>query len=279
MRRIGWVGVLVVPVMVSFAAACSKDSTPKTTLGPASSSVKSGSGTASAATTASAPPASTTATSGPAPCVAAGTPGTLRASQVAADVDGDATPDTVTVYATGTSDAPAPYAVRVDLGGGKGAIDAVIADTGNDANQVVKVLGTAEISASTGVPPDGSGAEIFVAVGSGAAAAVVAVYQVTGCNLVRLTGPTSPAPSSFTIGGTVTSLSGLRCDGAAGGQRLVVLTAESDDAVTYRTTEQRLRIDNGGFVPAEAPVTGTLDASDPALEPFSHLDCPGVESP
>ena len=53
----------------------------------------------------------------------------------------------------------------------------------------------------------------------------------------------------------MTSLGGLRCDGTAGGQRLVVLTAESSDGVNYQTTQQRLQVTGGQFVPSEAPVT------------------------
>ena len=93
----------------------------------------------------------------------------------------------------------------------------------------------------------------------GAAASIVGVYQVTGCNLVRLTGPGSQALSQFPIGGTVTSLGGLRCDGTAGGQRLVVMSADSNDGETYQTTEQRLQVANGAFVASDPPVTGTAN--------------------
>jgi hypothetical protein len=141
------------------------------------------------------------------------------------------------------------------------------------------VLGAADVTASAGAPPDGSGAEVFVDVGSGAATAVIGIFQVTGCNLARLTGPGPNVPSAFAIGGTVTILSGLRCDGTAGGQRLVVLSAQSDDGLTYQTTEQRLDVTNGVFVASGDPVAGSVSSSDPQFQSFSHLDCPGVEGP
>jgi len=168
--------------------------------------------------------------------------------------------------------------VHIDLGGGNGAVDAAIVDAATDSAQVVKALGGAEITASAGLPPDGSGVEAFVAIGSGASDTLVGVFQLTNCTITRLTGPQGTAPSSFPIGGSVTHLDGLRCDGTAGGQRLVVMSATSDDGFTYTTKETRLTVANGHLNP-DPPITDTVNAQDQRLQAFSSLDCQGVQAP
>jgi hypothetical protein len=168
--------------------------------------------------------------------------------------------------------------VRIELAESHGTIDAPIADAATDNNQVVKALGGADVSSSAGLPSDGSGAEAFVEVGSGASDSLVGVFQLIGCTLTRLTGPVGTAPSLLPIGGSVTHLDGLRCDGSAGGQRLVQLSATSSDGVTYDTKESRFSVQDGKFT-ATATVTDRIDARDARLQEFSSLNCPGVQTP
>lgn len=262
--------------LVAFAG-CSKDSK-KPTAASASPSAASSSAaptttSSSSSSTESAPPASS------GPCSAAAVPGSaVNVTTAEADFDGDGSNDTLTVYGTGSASQPSPYHVHVDLGADHGSLDAAIVDAATDGAQVVKALGGAEVTASAGLPPDGSGVEAFVAIGSGASDTLVGVFEVTDCTVTRLTGPQGNAPSSFPIGGSVTHLDGLRCDGSAGGQRLVALSATSDDGFTYQTKETRLSVVNGHLNP-DPPITDTIDAQDPRLQAFSSLDCQGVQAP
>jgi hypothetical protein len=225
----------------------------------------------------------TTTTTAPAssgPCDGLAAPGSaINVTHADGDFNGDNTPDTLTVYGTGTASQPSPYHLQIELGDSKGIVDTAIADAATDNNQAVKALGGADITATAGLPPDGSGVEAFVEIGSGASDALVGVYQLIGCSLTRLTGPQGSQPSQFPIGGSVTHLDGLRCDGTAGGQRLVQLSAKSDDGVTYKTTESRLEVKAGVFSVLGSPITGTLGASDPSLQAFSSVDCSGVQAP
>ena len=195
------------------------------------------------------------------------------------DFNGDSTTDTLTVYGTGTTEQPSPYHVQIELGDSKGAVDTAIGDAATDNNQVVKALGGADITSSAGSPPDGSGAEAFVQVGSGASASLVGVFQLIECTLTRLVGPQGAQPSLFVIGGSVTHLDGLRCDGTAGGQRLIRLSATSEDGVSYQTDETPLQVQDGTFSVLGTPITNTVDSSDPALQSFSALVCNGVQAP
>ena len=201
----------------------------------------------------------------------------MNVTQASGDFDGDGSTDTLIVYGTGNSSQPSPYHVHMNLGGGHGTTDSVIVDAATDDTQVVKALGGADITASAGLASDGSGVEAFVVIGSGASDTLVAVFQFKNCAIVRLTGPQGNAPSNFPIGGSVTHLDGLRCDGIAGGQRLVQLSATSDDGVTYNTKQTRLTVTDGHFT-ADPPVTDSVPAQDPRLEAYSSLDCPGVEA-
>lgn len=263
--------------LVAFAG-CGKDSKKPNAASVSSSSLSSSAAptstsSSSSPSTESAPPASS------GPCTAAAVPGSaVNVTSAEGDFDGDGSTDTLTVYGTGSASQPSPYHVHMDLGAVNGSADAPIVDAATDGAQVVKALGGAEISASAGLPPDGSGVEAFVVIGSGASDTLVGVFQLTNCTITRLTGPQGNAPSSFPIGGSVTHLDGLRCDGSAGGQRLVVMSATSDDGFTYQTKETRLQVASGHLTP-DPPVTDTIDAQDPRLQAFSSLDCQGVQAP
>jgi hypothetical protein len=196
------------------------------------------------------------------------------------DFNGDRATDSLTVYGVGTLSEPAPYHLQIELAESHGIVDNVIPDViVGDVSQTPKALGGADITASAGLPPDGSGDEAFVTIGAGASVQLVGIYQLIGCALDRVTGPQGNAPSSFAIGGTVTHLDGLRCDGSAGGQRLVELSATSNDGISYETKETRLQLQSGAFTVLGAPITDTVDNSDPRLQGFSGLDCPGVLAP
>ena len=229
------------------------------------------------------PPLPSTLSSAPAsaaPCDASPPPASaVNVTHAAGDFNGDKTTDTLTVYGTGTTAQPSPYHVQIELGDSKGTVDTVIADAATDNNQVVKALGGADITSSTGLPPDGSGAEAFVQVGQGASDRLVGLFQLIGCSLTRLVGPQGLQPSLFAIGGSVTHLDGLRCDGSAGGQRLVQLSATSSDGITYDTKETRLQVQDGKFSVLGTPITGSRASGDPGLQPFNVLDCLGVQSP
>ena len=133
------------------------------------------------------------------PCAAglAGTP--VAASTAPADVDGDGALDQVTVYGTGSAASPAPWRIRVDFASGE-ATDSPIAI---DPNAAGIPIGGADVDG------DGSTDEVFVAVGAGASAVIVAIYTLVGCDMMQATN--GGAPIGFPIGGSVQNLGGLQC--------------------------------------------------------------------
>lgn len=267
------VALTVFPLVLVATVGCSKDSKPA-----ASSTGGSVAPVSSAGFSSAPPPSSTDSSSGPCsgPAVPASAVDVTRAD---GDFNGDQVTDTLTVYGTGTASEPAPYHVQIELANSLGRIDDAIVDAATEGAGNVKALGGSDITASAGLPPDGSGDEAFVEVGSGASDALVGVFQLVGCTLTRITGPQGQAPSQFAVGGSVTHLDGIRCDGTAGGQKLTQLSATSDDGQTYKTTETRLRVESGHFVQDSPPLADSIDAGDPTLQGFSNLDCTGVQAP
>jgi hypothetical protein len=191
------------------------------------------------------------------------------------DFDGNGKEDRLFAYGTGSKSAPAPWHVRMELAGG-GVVDSVIDDATDAGN--VRALGAADITSRLGQPPDGTGDEAFVEVGAGASAAIVGIYQLKDCQLTRVTGPAGAGASAFAVGGSITHLDGLHCQGPDGGERLVVLSAVSEDGAQYQTTDQALDIANGAFVPSGAPLVGSLAAGG-AVSAYGVINCEGVESP
>jgi hypothetical protein len=271
-------GVAALALAAGGLAACGDDETvsavttvtasPPTTAGSATTALPATTGTTTGAPT----------TTARAACGGSPIPGgAVSVTGVSGDFDGDGTEDTLTTYGEGDPSSPPPWHLHLDQGSG-GAVDVVIVDADNPVSDV-RPLGGSEISARAGLPPDGSGDEAFVVVNSGASDDIVGVYQFRACDLVRIAATNGTTPSTFAIGGSVTHLDGLRCDGVSGGVRLVRLSAVSADATTYDTTEEALDVQGGAFLSPNPPVQGTITSSDPTLPDFATIACPGVTYP
>jgi hypothetical protein len=129
-------------------------------------------------------------------------------------------------------------------------------------------------SSPTPTAADGTPASVVARLGDvqlaivdhGASVDVVSLFR--GCDLepVTLDGATAALP----IGGTVTHGDGMRCEG----DRIVVLSATSDDGETYQAKQTTYRIEGSSLVVA-ATKAATIEAQrEPdALRPYYELDC------
>jgi hypothetical protein len=243
--RLPRAGVLFLAALLVVPAACSGDD------GAKSASVSSS--TTRRTTTTRRATTTTTTEVCTAPAVAADATG--QVSQPI-DTDGDGTDDTVSAYTVGDA-----AHIRVDTAT-HGAIDAAIE---TDGPLTPTIVGGVDIGG-------GPGLEVFTTVGSGASVDLVGVFTQQGCDLVRLLGPDG-VPTTFPIGGSVTHGGGLACEG----DRLVELTATSDDGETYQATRLPLTLEGRKLVAGTPEKTelhrGTDDAEIPG---YYTLSCPGL---
>ncbi|MGH9186909.1 MAG: hypothetical protein ACRD0U_14000 [Acidimicrobiales bacterium] len=256
MRRLVGLAAAALLVLASGCTGDDDDAAETTTSASAPEST-------STTTTASSQSSSTT-TSIDQRCAPRTRPEGVAASEVTGDADGDGRSDTVVVYGTGSEASPAPWRIRVELASG-GTIEADIPDA--DAVAGAQALGTSPLAG-----PEGD--VLFVKVGAGASAAIVGVWLVRDCELVRLAGP-GGSPSQFAVGGSVTHLAGLACVEG----RLIALAATSADGSSYDTSETELIVQGDALVVNGQPLTGTLAPDDPGLARYASIDCPNVASP
>jgi hypothetical protein len=179
------------------------------------------------------------------------------ASSADADVDGDGEPDTATAYL-----APgAEWRVRVDLAPGGGAERAV---AGAGIDDAVAVIGGADV--------DGDGAdELWVQVGSGAAASILGLFRLEGCRLepVLLDGE----PARLPVGASVVNTSGVECRQGA----IYVLSGTSADGEAYDVTEERHELRGAELVRA-GTTTAIVEAGSPDFQRLSTFRCGGLSA-
>lgn len=136
---------------------------------------------------------------------------------------------------------------------------------------------TAEACPPGSPPPtatDGSAAEVVAKFGDvqiaivdrGASVDVVSLFAGCAEAPVQIDGATAALP----VGGTVTHGDGIRCTG----DRIVVLSATSDDGKTYQAKATTYRLEGTRLV-AGAVKAATLDSSrdTEALRAYYELDC------
>jgi len=173
-------------------------------------------------------------------------------SEAALDIDGDGVDDAV-----GAGQVDGDWVLVAELSTGGVAIGAV-SDTGGPV--AVRPLGGAPID-------DEPGAELVVQTGAGAAAFLVGIHRLDGCELVAL--QLGADAARFPVGATVTRADGVSCPPTGG---LVHRSAESLDGVTFDVVEVRYVVEGDDLVEASRD-TATLGPDDPGFTALARLDC------
>jgi hypothetical protein len=248
--------ILVACVVLAAAGACGDDAddaaTTDTSAPPtseASTTTTGGETTTSEAPT-TAPPTTTATTA--ANCPEAERPGEIVGSATG-DLDGDGTDDTVELVHTDLDE----WLIFAALGTGGDAAGPIVADgplLGAD------VLGVADVQG------DGT-SELFLQVGSGASAAIVGLYTVTGCDVEPVT--FEGGPSAFPVGASIGATSGLQCgpDGT-----LFAYASASSDGESYDVTWSEMALD-GSVLTVVDEGTGTASYGDELHTAASSFHC------
>lgn len=129
-------------------------------------------------------------------------------------------------------------------------------------------------SPDTPTAADGTPASVIARIGDvqiaivdrGASVDVVSLFR--GCDLTPVT--IDGTVAALPIGGTVTHGDGLRCDG----NRIVVLSATSDDGATYQATATTYQL-SGTKLVARGKSVSTFEAQrdSETLRSYYELDC------
>jgi hypothetical protein len=190
--------------------------------------------TTGASTTASSEPTSSTDAPTTAPttapptttdgCPVADRTGTVEGTATG-DVDGDGTDDTIEVVHTDSDE----WFLWVTFGSGEGQAMGPVVGSGAIAG--AQLVGAADVQG------DGP-AEVFVHVGSGASAAVIGLFTVSGCEVVPIT--FDGAPSGFPVGASIGAISGLQC-GPEG--TIFAYAGASSDGTAYDVTWEELSLE------------------------------------
>jgi hypothetical protein len=239
---------LAVAVALALLGACSGDDD-----GDDEAAATSTTATTSTTTTStSAPAAVTTTTAAPVVCPppAPGTP-VGEPTTIQADVDGDDAPELVSTFL----DDLGAWRLRVARPDGS-VVDEPLATAASDV---------ARVESATDL--DGNGAaELWAQVGTGASATIVGVFVASGCDVlpVQLDG----RPTEFAVGGTVTLLQGVACEGGT----VVHRSATSEDGVTYTTLDLTYELRGAELVRTDER-SGTLAADDPELASYGDFAC------
>ncbi|MCC5948411.1 MAG: hypothetical protein JJT89_08125 [Nitriliruptoraceae bacterium] len=150
-----------------------------------------------------------------------------RVEQVTGDLTGDGLDDTVTTYAIGDDD-DAVFLLRMETASGF-----VVERSLDDATALAAVqpLGVRALGGTRGVA--------FVIEQTSASGPLIGLYALhdtpdAGCALLPVTIPDTSTSRLFAVGGSVSTLSGLRCvEGTDGAGALAVTDARSDGADGY----------------------------------------------
>ena len=161
------------------------------------------------------------------------------------------------------------------------ALAACGTDDDDDGSPAVSTTTTASDPCPGGdpaLPPaaDGSPAEVVAATGNlrlaivdrGASVEVVSVFRLDGCDVRQV--EVGGQPVAFPVGGTVTHGDGIRCRG----DRLVVLSASSDDGETYQATTVTYEVEGTALSEVDRAASTIEAGEDPeTLRAYYSLDC------
>jgi hypothetical protein len=184
-----------------------------------------------------------------------------------ADFDGDGVTDRGYAWMETAGDGTTSWYVGVDLAHGPASAVELL----GVGSSYASVLGAYDLDFSLGQTTNRS--ELVAVVGSAAGVVYVAMFGVDdgGCAFQFDDG--TVAPFTVTVGSALGALGGLRCDGGAGSQFLVMLTARTDDKVTYSTEDVRIERSGPTSLERGAMLLGELPVGSDALTAYHSASC------
>ncbi len=161
--------------------------------------------------------------------------------------------------------------VRAEVSGGASSTIAL----GDLGASYAQALDGVDVDFSLGAAPGVNRDELLAVVGGGASGLNLGIFgfESDGCMFQFDDG--AGAPFSVSVAGTISQMSGLICDGAAGSQFLVELTASTTDGITWDTVDFRI-LRSGHSLTLSDALLGALPAADAGLAAYGHAQCGGT---
>ncbi|MEQ1872866.1 MAG: hypothetical protein ABL953_03985 [Ilumatobacteraceae bacterium] len=250
-----------------------------------SKSISSGSGettTTAAATTVPATAAPTTVADTVAPTTAAPPPpscadatapsaGAVSVTIIDGDWNGDGISDTGVSWGE-PSGGGAAWFMRAEVTGGLSSTVGL----GDLGVGYAQALDNVDVDFSLGAEPGVNRDEMIAIVGGGASGVNLGIFGVGADGCVFQFDDGAGAPFETPIAASIGQRSGLTCEGAMGSHFLVVLHASTADDFNFDTGDYRLEREGDHSLVLGTVISGTLIASDAALDRYSQAECGGV---
>ncbi len=161
--------------------------------------------------------------------------------------------------------------VRGEVSGGASSTVAL----GDLGASYALALDGVDVDFAVGADPGVNRDELLAVVGGGASGLNLGIFgfEPDGCMFQFDDG--AGKLFSLSVAGTTSQMSGLICDGAAGSQFLVELTASTADGIPWDTVDFRI-LRSGHSLTLSDALLGALPATDGGLEAYSHAQCGGT---
>ena len=162
--------------------------------------------------------------------------------------------------------------VRAEVSGGESSTVAL----GDLGASYAQALDGVDVDFALGADPGVNSDELLAVVGGGASGLNLGIFGFDAADCLFRFDDGTGASFIVPVAASTGQLSGLICDGAAGSQFLVELTAASEDGVNWQTVDFRIDREGERSLVLGSALPGTLLASDAGLGAYSHAQCGGT---
>ena len=195
----------------------------------------------------------------------------LQLTVIDGDWDGDGNIDLGYSWAEPIGGAT-KWFVRAEVSGGEGSTIAL----GDLGASYAQALGGVDVDFALGADPGVNSDELLAVVGGGASGLNLGIFGFDAADCLFRFDDGAGASFIVPVAASTGQLSGLICDGAAGSQFLVELTAASEDGVNWQTVDFRIDREGEHSLVLGSALPGALLASDAGLSAYSQAQCGGT---
>ncbi|MBP6487285.1 MAG: hypothetical protein KA274_06370, partial [Ilumatobacteraceae bacterium] len=208
----------------------------------------------------------------PAACAGTSSPsgGAVQVTPVVGDWNGDGVDDAGVSWGE-PNGSGADWFVRTEVTGGESSTWAL----GDLGVGFAALLDSVDVDFSLGAPEGTNRDELLAIVGSNASGYNLGVFGVGADGCIFRFDNGAGVAFVVPVAGSVSQVSGVRCDGGAGSQFLVALHASTSDGISWDTEDARIDRIGGHSLALGMVIAGSLPAASPLLDEYGEATCGG----